>query len=216
MKNIFFQILCLTTVILFFKNLEDLFISLNFSWTFSKITPYFLLIILGFTLMFKIRRLLIIKIPFIRLIALILIFIFPFGLGFALNPIYEGDFSKNGKEIKNEQTLSDFQKFDFVVLTIPDCPYCHETINSINLLQKRNPNLTIKYIVCSSENRQIEPYRFKLNSKIQVSLAQNLSKMIEIANGSFPFFVKLNQDGIYTWSNNEFGVRAKDFLESEL
>ncbi len=216
MKSLILQLILLILTLFFFKALENTLISWNFSWTISKVFPYLVLIILGFTLSRKIKKFFFIKIPFLRFILLLIIFLAPFGIGFILNPIYEGDFSKNGTSIPNEQSLSDFKAFDLVVITIPNCPFCHESVNAINLIQKRNPKLKIKYVVCAKESREIEPYKLKLNSSIQVSLCQNLDKMITISKGSFPCFVKINTNDIYTWSNDNFGVRAKDILESEI
>ena len=197
--------------IYFFKPFESALLNLNFSWTFSKALPYLLLIVEGVLLSYYTGKILKIR---LKIILQILMLVLPFVIAFALNPIYQGDFSKNGSLPKIKELPIDFKNVDLVVVTIPGCPFCHESAYNSNLMLKRNPKLKIRYIVCNTNLQELKPYREKLDSKIEVVLASDPTLLSQIAEGSFPsfFYLKTNKV-IEKWSNDQFGVRAKDLVE---
>jgi hypothetical protein len=214
MKFIILPVVIITTLnIVFFNDYSNFLLESNLSWTFSKAFPYITLLIFGIYLAYWSKK----NTKFSKSIGLlvqILLILTPFLVGFVLNPIYEGDFSKNGIEPKFSKN-KEFENYDLVVLTIPGCPFCHESVINSNFMLKRNPKLKIKYILCSSDAKEMEPYRIELDKKIPLVLAKNLQEMGKIAQGKFPSFVLLNKNNaIYQWSNDGFGVRAKDYVES--
>lgn len=201
-------------VIVFFKKIEKFLIDLNFSWTLSKSTPYILLIIFGVLLMMSMKKYLKMN-SYLNLVMLIVGGVLPFIIGFIFNPIYEGDFSKQGITSFTATSKKDIQGVDLVVITIPGCRFCHESTIYSNLIQKRNPDLKIRYIVCAKDSNQIEPYRDKLDKKIAVVLAEDPNQAAKTAGGSFPAFLLIqNNKAIQKWSNDQFGVRAKDMVEA--
>ncbi|MBI2259710.1 MAG: hypothetical protein HYU67_12550 [Flavobacteriia bacterium] len=215
MKKIYFFVFVLisTLTIVYFKTIERLLIENNFSWTISKALPYFLVVVLGFILSYFIYNLA--KTKIIKLILSVFVAVLPFIISFIFHPIYEGDFSRVGTSYQLKNDNQDFQTVDLVVLTIPGCPFCHESTIYSNKMLLRQPRLKIKYIVCDTNTREIEPYQKKLNRKISVSLAKDLKLCINISQGSFPTFVALkNKKIVEKWSNDQFGVRAKDFVEN--
>jgi hypothetical protein len=212
-KYILYLILA-TLNILFFKQIELFLLKVGLSWTFSKIFPYLFLLILGFLLAYLSKK--IFKIKKLLFVLWLVNFIFPLIVGFILHPIYEGDFSKNGITPKFPKNL-EFENYDLVVLTIPGCPFCHESVINSNFMLKRNPTLKIKYILCSSDAKEMEPYRAELDKKIPLVLAKDIQNMGKIAQGKFPSFIlNKNNKPSYQWSNSEFGVRAKDLVENEI
>lgn len=201
-------------IIIFFKKIEKFLIDLNFSWTISKSIPYLFLMIFGILLMFSLKKRLKIG-NVLKQIILVLVAVCPFMIGFTMNPIYEGDFSKQGTTNFEAPNKKDFSGVDLVVITIPGCPYCHESTFYSNLMHKRNPKLKIKYIVCAKDTNQIQPYRDKLDKNIEVALAEDPNQAAKTAGGSFPAFLLIqNNKAIQKWSNDQFGVRAKDLVES--
>jgi hypothetical protein len=213
MKKIILTALLLISI-LFFKKLELLLLNFNFSWTISKIFPFALVVTLSFLLFWKLKKLNLIRNRILNYLLFIVFFVLPFGIAFALNPIYEGDFSIEGKSIL-PQDPRDFKGNDFIVITIPGCKYCHESTEMINLLQERNPDLKIKFLVCSSNEKELQAYRKKLLPKVNVSLSLNIGSILNVNQGKFPSFV-LNREGKYTiWDNNNFGVRARDLVEAK-
>lgn len=207
----------LSVLLIFFsKNLDGLLVSWNYSWTFSKVIPYLLLIIFGFLIARKLKMFFLLPSKILRKILFWGVLVFPFAIGFIFNPIYQGDFSKEGTTFAKSESPRELTKYDLTVLSIPDCPYCHEAVGTINMIQARNPEMKIKFIVCSSEKRQLDPYKAKLHSAIKVVLAKDIKAISEINKGSFPSFITPQENEIYIWSNDSFGVRAKDFLENSI
>jgi hypothetical protein len=217
MKNIILLVIILllsSLSILYSKPIELHLIQLNWSWTIAKLTPYLFYIVEGLMLFFIFKKTLKLS-NYLKLIILVLAFVLPFLIGFAFNPIYQGDFSKQGVLSFTKPSDKDIADYDLLVYTIPGCPFCHESTFFANLMQKRVPSLRINYIVCTTDSAQIEPYRINLDKKINVSLAENPTKASQTAGGSFPAFLLIkNNKAIQKWSNDQFGVRAKDLVEA--
>lgn len=208
--------LVLVLILLFFAKIEAFFLdTLHFSWTFSKVIPYLLLLILGFVWSKKLLSFIPLKrVLVLRIIRIALIFV-PFAIGFALHPIYEGDFSKNGSDLATTISYSEIKKTDLLVITIPNCPYCYEAIGRLKKMKQRNPKLRITYVVCTSDKKLIETYKKEVDGVFKVTTAKNPEKMAELAGFSFPAFVQFKENKpVYRWSNSQFGVRAIDLIES--
>lgn len=213
-KIILLLLICLTVI--FFKNFQNVLLDFNFSWTLSYLLPYIFLPVFAILLLISLKKWLKSFPKFLVIPFYVLILLGPFALGFALNPIYEGDLSKEGRTINSNNKLNDFNKSDFVVLTIPNCPFCRESSTKMNLLQKRNPDLRIKYIVCSSEKKTKGELRNLLTKKIKIDLAKNLQELVTLAEGKFPCFIKTKKGrATYVWNNSQLGTRAMDWLEDK-
>lgn len=216
-----FYAVAATFVLYFFKTIEQLFIQNNFSWTVAKIVPYLFLIISGVLIArwfgkFFIYKLISSKLKFLKPIVFFAITLIPFVIGFILNPIYEGDFSKEGTEIQNPESLNDFRNVDLAVITIPGCPYCYHSIAKLKQLKVRNPEMRIKFIVCTSNSEDLKDYIAESGKEIVVSKTKNIESLNRMAQGKFPTFVMIkNNKAVYCWSNDQFGCRALDQLESD-
>jgi hypothetical protein len=217
MKNIILLVIILllsSLSILYSKPIELHLIQLNWSWTIAKLTPYLFYIVEGLMLFFIFKKTLKLS-NYLKLIILVLAFVLPFLIGFIFNPIYEGAFSKQGITSFKAASKKDMQGVDLVVITIPECRFCRESTIYCNLMLKRNPNLKIRYIVCTKDTNQIQPYQDKLDKKIDVALAEDPNQAAKTAGGSFPAFLLIkNNKAIQKWSNDQFGVRAKDLVEA--
>lgn len=217
MKKISFILLLLQIFsILFFDAIRTCCYNLNLSWTLSYLFPFILIVLLSLILIlllskekrFK-HKMLFLSLAFVILFA-------PFGIAFAINPIYEGDLSKEGTKVNLNKVYEDFQESDFVVLTIPNCPFCKESTEKMNLLQKRNPELRLKYLICSSDSRSLNELRSMLHPKIKIELAKDLSSLVSLSNGKFPSFFKIkDKKAFYLWNNMQLGTRALDWIENE-
>lgn len=197
-----------------FRELEEYLNNTAVSWSFAKIAPYLTLIIGGILIALFFRKNVELKSNVLKQILFWLILITPVAIGFNFNPIYEGDFSKNGRVIEKEIIHDDFLSTDLVVITIPGCEYCHGSIPSLKLLKKRNPNLRIRMIVCSSDPKELKPYKKEVGHSFDLQLASNPDSLAAVANFAFPSFVMVkNNLPSEIWSNDQFGVRAKDVLE---
>jgi thiol-disulfide isomerase/thioredoxin len=207
------NILIITWTVFQFQGLEDYLIGTSVSWSFAKVAPYLILILGGILMAFWFRR----NVPLPKIPLQILfwiVLVLPFTIGFIINPIYEGDFTKKAKSINKEYRYPDFIHTDLVVIAKPNCPYCHESISMLKLMKERNPNMRIRMVVCDSDPKELEPFKKEIESSFDLQLASNADSVAAIVDYAFPTFVLVkNNLPAQRWSNNQFGVGAKDALE---
>jgi len=187
--------------------LESFLLDSGFSWTWSKLFPYILFPLLGLILWFLIRKRL--KKSWLRGTLLVLLLAIPFGLYFMLYPIYEGDFSNRSEKVVLLPELK-AGKPRLVVITIPGCPFCMESVGRMKEFKERNPAVNIEYRVCSSNPEALVAYRELSNNVFPVVLAQDQPQMEAIAQNAFPAFVLTDGRTAIRWSNSDFGVVALD------
>ena len=81
-------------------------------------------------------------------------------------------------------------------------------------IKQREPNISIEYIVCSSDTLAKEWYDNEGDGIIDVRLAKDIESMSRLAKGRYPTFVLVDDSGeLKTWSNDSFGVVAIDEVE---
>ncbi len=196
--------------------MESYFLNAGLSWTMSKVLPYFIMILVGIVLWIIAKKLLKSLNKFLRWALLLVIFLMPFGIYFSISPIYEGDFSNNAIEVMRSDANAELTGKKLVVITIPGCPFCLQAIDQLLVMKKRVPNIEIEYIVCSSDSTAVDWYKENAGDDITVRLAVNSEEMAKIAQHAFPTFVLVdNNHPIKTWSNDSFGVFARDEIELE-
>lgn len=196
-----------------FRGLEHYLIGTSVSWSFSKLAPYLILIIAGMMLALWFRKNVMIQNK-MKQVLLWLILVLPFSIGFAFNPIYQGDFAKKAKQIDKQILYPDFIHTDLLVIVKPGCPFCHESIPMLKRMKKRNPNMRIRMVVCDSSSKELKPFKRHIGSSFDVQLASNADSVAAIANYIFPTFVMVkNNMPDQMWSNDQFGAGAKDILE---
>ena len=217
MKILFSLVLIICGVTLFaFKSFESSLLDSGFSWTMSKLLPYLTLAIGGILLVYSFIKGFKIKSRIVKGIVGLVLFATPFAVGFALHPIFEGDFSSEGKEVK-ESTVKVDAKYDLLIITIPDCPFCLQSISRLKLIKKRNPTIKMLFSVCSEEEQKLSLYRELIAGDFDIALAKDIEASVQLAEGHFPTFVQLKKGlPTYKWSNDQFGVGAIDELEGEL
>lgn len=192
--------------------MNDFFLNLGFSWTLSKALPYGLMLILGAVLFFAFRRK--VNRSWLKWVYSLVLFI-PFATYFAMNPIYEGDFSNESREMKAEISFG-LEKNELTVLAIPGCPFCAESIQGLNKIAARTGADRINFVVFTSDQEMLEPYAKLAESQIQMRIEEDFSLYAAMTQGRFPTFVYSDGSSLRIWSNDGFGVRAKDWLENEL
>ena len=197
-----------------FSRIENLALNIGASWTFAKLLPYGITILCGILLFFQIKKIAFNK-PILKYTSLLFVLVLPFSLGFALHPIYEGDFSSIGNKISKNITPKEFKNDGLTVTTIPDCPFCFGSIEKLKQIKKRNPNIKIDFIVCSKNEKYLKTYKEEINGAFPVRIAENADSLAITSGFKFPtFFLVKNKKPIYSWSNDQFGVRAIDEFES--
>lgn len=213
-KSIIITALITILVLLFFENIEMLALKCNLSWTIAKILPYSLLVVAGIVL-FRLVSKLNFKKGVIKYLTGLLCLLLPFGIGFSLHPIYEGDFSSIGKSDILNISPKDFQKDGLLVATIVDCPYCLNSIDKLKKIKERNPNLHIEFVVCTKDKKYIKTYVKEVGGKFVVRMANNSDSLALMTGYRFPAFIHVkNNQPAYIWSNDQFGAGAIDNLEN--
>lgn len=195
--------------------MEDLLLELGLSHTWSKMLPYLLVILFGLLL----ARLVYKKFRSNKKVGVVLSLFFlivPFIAYFTVSPIYQGDFGKNGKKQSFRTAKSTLFHEGLLVIAIPGCPYCLESIASLKMMKKRRPNLKIEFgVIGSTDKSVIEGYKKEIDGKFKISTIKNESAFTANTGNSFPTFVMIKKGkAVYSWTNNKFGVRAKDRVEN--
>ncbi len=196
------------------NSIELFLLDSGLSWTMSKMLPYIFMVLIGLIIVLLLKKRLT-KLGFIlRLLIKLTIVLIPFVVYFAIAPIYQGDFSNNSIEIEKIKDYSELKGKKLVVLTIPGCPYCYEALGRMKKLKERVPNIEIEYLVCHPDEETTTWYKDEAGKDVEVKLAVNPDAMAQLAVGSFPTFVLIEEDQkLRTWSNDNFGVSAMDELE---
>ena len=163
--------------------------------------------ILGFVLVYTFHNRIQRKLK--KWILMSILAILPFGIYFAIFPIYNGDFINN--HFKPEQLCSFPQKATLTVVVLPGCPYCHESVEFMNQLVKREPKLNIRYMVVAETDSPLLPFRQQLSKQITVLKSAKPKDWIMMARGGFPCMI-LSDDReiVHAWDNDHFGVKAMD------
>jgi len=187
--------------------MENAFLNFGLSWTLAKVLPYLLSILFGLLPLFFLKRMRkLFRLAFIPI---------PFIIYFAFFPIYEGDFS-NSYTTKSAESLNILEDGKLSVLSIPGCPYCYESLDALEQMAGRQKAKLIQFYVYTNDAENLNWYSKKAGDKIPV-IQLNTSELgvSAISKGSFPCFVYRKGNKLYIWSNNAFGVRAKDWIENE-
>jgi hypothetical protein len=220
MKILFFIILIISGITIYsFKSFEMELLNGGFSWTMSKLLPYVTAVIEGLLLAYTFGKGFTFKPKIVKILAVLLLFGLPFTMAFVLHPIYEGDFSSEGTEVKSS-TLKTDEKYDLLIVTIPDCPFCLESIFRLKQIKKRNPSVKMLFSVCTTNKQKLSLYKELIAGDFDIALAEDIDASVKLATGPdgvghFPTFVQVKKGlPVYKWSNDQFGAGAMDEFES--
>ena len=193
-------------------NLIDVYLlkSNLFSWFLSKYIPIVFILIVSVVVAFKMKKNKI-QNTILKGAVMLGISIIPVSSYLFFNPIYSGDLFKNGTQAR---TRIEFPKEKVLsIFVLPDCPFCHETINIAQLLAERNPTISIRFLITGTQSDKA----FKRIKSAQMIVSQNkeIDQTIYLTKGVFPTFViSENHKVVKRWTNNEFGVLALDEIEA--
>lgn len=216
MKIFFFILLIISGITIYsFKSFEMGLLNNGFSWTMSKMLPYLTLGIAGILLAYSFAKGFKIRAKIVKVIVVIVLLAAPFAAGFLLHPIYQGDFSSEGTEVKATTVKVD-EKYDLIIVTIPGCPYCLASIEQLKKIKERTPEANLLFSVCSSDKKDLELYKTLIAGKFDIALAEDIEASVRLAEGHFPTFVQVKKGiPVYKWSNDQFGAGAMDKFEGE-
>jgi thiol-disulfide isomerase/thioredoxin len=195
--------------------MESFFLQLGLSHTLSKVVPYLLVLLFGLF----IGRLVYKRFKSNKRTAVVLALFFvivPFIAYFAISPIYQGDFGLNGKKHDFRNIKSTLFDDGLLVIALPGCPYCMESIALLKTIKERRPNLKIEFTVLGfGDNTVLEGYKNEVAGKFKVTRLLNESAFTSKTGSSYPTYVMIKKGKVvHSWTNNEFGVVVRDRVEN--
>jgi hypothetical protein len=194
--------------------IELFFLNLGLSWTLAKLIPYIIVVIIGFSLAFLANKKLLKLKSWMRTGVSVILFVFPFAGYFAYSPIFQGDFSNDAKETVLTSDLDELRGKQLIVLALPGCPFCAQSMGKAAKLIERNPGLQVTYIITRADQEALSWYGKMATPGINVVPAKNDKALSALAKGKFPTFVVAKGNTLRTWSNDGFGVLAIDEVEN--
>ena len=192
--------------------MEELLNYFGLSFTASKFSPYFLAIFLGFffsKLLYRhISASIIIRILFITLITVL-----PFGIYFAIHPIFEGDISNEGVIIRKNLDLP--KNKDLLIIALADCPFCIQSQKTIKIIHQKNKRIKAEYIIVNGTKQDSIRYARMLLGFASCRTVKNSVPLTQTIQGKFPSFILVQKGRLKkVWNNNNFSVRAWDEVVS--
>ncbi len=197
------------------NSIEVFFLSNNFSWVAAKLLPYVFFLILGLLL----SLLVVWRLKFkghVRVLFLISVPLVSLSLYFAFYPIYQGDFSHEKKSLNRDYTMNEFKENRLIVLSLPGCSYCLESMECLKIMKQRHPEIIIEYKVCHGDSSGIQWFQNKGKGDFVYSLAKDVEMTSKLAQGVYPTYVLSEKSKVTVWSIEQFSVLAMDDLEELL
>ena len=192
--------------------MEELLNYFGLTFTASKFLPYFLAVFLGFFFSKLLYRHISAS-KIIRILFITLITILPFGIYFAINPIFQGDFSNEGVLIKKKLELP--KNNDLLIIALADCPYCIQSQETVKLIHQKNTKIKAEYLIVNGTKQDSIRYARMLLGFASCRTVKNSIPLLQSIRGSFPSFILVQNGRLKkVWSNNTFSVRAWDEVVS--
>ena len=194
------------------NSIEVFFLTNNFSWVAAKLGPYVYFLILG--LLFGL--LVVWKLKFkghVRVLFLISLPLVMFSLYFSFYPIFKGDFSNENKLFKRNESMIELKENRLIVLSLPGCPYCLESMERMRIVKQRHPNITIEYKVCHGDSASLIWFEKYGKKDFDYSIASNAEMTSKLAQGLYPTYVLSRKSYLIVWSVEQFGMSAIDEVE---
>ena len=192
------------------NELELFFLNSGTSWMFARLLPHMFLLIASILLVLLLRKYRF-KSLIIDIVLKSLLVISISSIYFIYNPIYKGDISNMSRSQAYSQEYKAPKGIRVYVL--PNCPYCVESLELMDVFHKRNPKVEIEYVILGSQGGNILP---KIPSYIKVQHTKLDTNVKNISKGSFPSFLVKKDKSLLIWDNNAFGLRAFDLIEEAL
>lgn len=196
----------------------------NFSWTFSKLLPWFIVLLMSLIITVIVVRAL--RNRSLKIFSGFLIPVLLLGVMFAINPIYSADFVKKGtaQQIDDHRLIAIAEgfkpNFDGIVAIVDsNCPFCRKaTRERLNIMAARNVDIDIALTLNTADREIIDDYIERTNSsELDYIPHEPSEKLLQLTGGVFPTFVYIQSGQIlHQWKNSELGYPAIDWMESGL
>jgi hypothetical protein len=197
------------------NSFELFFLSNDFSWVAARLIPYALFLLFGLLVSAIIVR----KFHFkghVRVLFLLSIPLVSLSVYFAIFPIYQGDFSNASQQFARSAQMKELKTNRLIILSLPGCPYCIESMERMRIVKQRHPNMTIEYKVCHGDSASLLWFKKYGKKEFEYSLASNIKMTSKLAQGLYPSYVLPNKSFLKVWSVEQFGLSAIDEVEESL
>src|SRR5690554_1819690 len=220
MIRIVLSVLILALLVFAHNSIIALGLTMRLSFTFSKILPYMFEFFAVCLIIYQVysQFLMETSLTMRRLVSIFVLF-GGCGIAFAVNPIYEGDFSHEYREIRlageNENTF----KHGLTMIALPGCSHCYERLEEMKRVKDIYPALPMSVLVINDDELAVEEYTERSEGLIEVGLFPKSTLLRSIITDGYPNLIyKDNSDSpqLVNWSNSGFGSASWDFiLENE-
>lgn len=194
---------------------ETYFLSNGFSWVSARLFPFFTCVALGLLVAYFLVKIFRFK-GHVRLLYFISIPLVFLSIYFAIFPIYQGDFTNASQQFKRNAQMEELETNRLVILSLPGCPYCLESMERMRIVKKRHPNITIEYKVCHGDSASLHWFEKYGKKDFDYSIASNVEMTSKLAQGLYPTYVLPNKTFLKVWSVEQFGMSAIDEVEETL
>ena len=194
---------------------EVYFLSNGFSWVSARLLPFLSCLLLGLFIACLLVRIFRFNghVKLLYIISIPLVFL---SVYFAIFPIYQGDFSNASQKFTRNAQMKELKTNRLVILSLPGCPYCLESMERMHVVKQRHPNITIEYKVCHGDSASLEWFKQHGKNDFDYSIASNLEMTSKLALGLYPTYVLPNKSFVKVWSVEQFGMLAIDEVEESL
>ena len=155
----------------------------------------------------------------LRRVVSILILFGGSGIAFAFNPIYEGDFSHQYREITLAGENADTFQEGLTMIALPGCEYCYEKLREMKFVKNIYPEIPMYVLVVNEDEIAVENYRKASEGMFEVDQFPKSTLLKSIIQEGYPNLIyksNANSSLIINWSNSGFGSASWDYvLEKE-
>ena len=196
----------------------------QFSWTISALSHWILIILLLIPLFIVFNPW---KKKLLNWITKLSITLLSLGSYFAMNPIYQGDYSKTGEPLSISKDnsllntiLSQSPNFDGIVCIVsPGCPFCKIAARErLKVMKQRATDIDVAVFISATDSSAISYFISETDApELTYFLVEEPEGMHALTLGSYPTFVYIkNKTILHKWSNDALGYPALDWIESGL
>ncbi|WP_107039855.1 hypothetical protein [Brumimicrobium mesophilum] len=219
MIRIALSVLTLAVLIFLHNSIISTGLEFKLSFTFSKILPYMLEFFAVCLIIFNVYRQFLMGTSLtIRRLVSILILFGGSGIAFAVNPIYEGDFSHQYREVALYGENADTFQRGLTMIALPGCPFCFEKLEEMKRVKAIYPELPMYVLVVNDDELAAENYREASEGMIEVELFPKSTLLRNIVGDGYPnmMYNSGNKGSkLINWNNSGFGSASWDFILEE-
>lgn len=220
MIRIALSVLTLAALIFFHNSIISFGLNIRLSFTFSKILPYMFEFFAVCLIIYNVYRQYLVgtSLTIRRMVSMLVLF-GGSGIAFAINPIYEGDFSHQYREISLAGENANTFQHGLTMIALPGCPFCFEKLEEMKRVKAIYPTLPMYILVINDDELALESYREASKGMIEVDLFPKSTLLRTIIADGYPNLIyKSRGDGsqLINWNNSGFGSASWDYiLEAE-